>query len=390
MINFNNDCPFPIRPLGELVEVLDKLRKPVNSAERAKRQGPYPYYGANGQVGTIDGYLFDEELVLVAEDGGFFKDPFRPISYRVSGKCWVNNHAHVLRPSNRIDVDWLNFSIAHQDITYLIKGSTRTKLNQKELKRIPVPLPIFNEQRRIVSRIKELLERVEEINSLQNRSLKESKYLFGNRCSELFNQNWPEKQLEQLLIGGPLNGVFKKRKDFGNGTLLVNVKDLYVDQTINVEKLERVKTTASETKKYELKSGDVLVNRSSLKREGLGRSCMFLECEEPVVFECHVMKIQLNQEILKPYLFAAFMNSPIGLSRILQKAKTATMSTWNQQDLKSMMIPVPPISQQEKMVDELIEFKGTSVSMSNELIKATEKGRLITETVLRKAFAGEL
>jgi type I restriction enzyme, S subunit len=89
---------YPVKPLGEVVCFLDSKRKPVKESER--RLGPYPYYGANGQQGTIDDYLFDEPLVLLAEDGGFFDQPDRGIAYRISGKTWVNNHAHVLRPKS--------------------------------------------------------------------------------------------------------------------------------------------------------------------------------------------------------------------------------------------------------------------------------------------------
>ena len=306
--------------------------------------------------------------------------------------CTNQGFVNFIPNKNKMDAWFLAFILRYHtnDILRLAGETTYKEIGRKKLNEFSIKIPSLKEQRRIVSRIKALLERTEEVNLLRKKSLKEAGYLFGNRCSELFNQDWPERQLEELLVGGPSNGVFKKRKDFGNGTLLVNVKDLYVDQIVNAAKLERVKISDSEKKKYELKPGDVLVNRSSLKREGLGRSCMFIKCEEPVVFECHVMRVRLNQKTLDPYLFAAFMNSPIGLSRILQKAKTSTMTTWNQQDLKSIMIPVPPISQQKKMVDELIEFKGAADSMKNELMKATEESCLMTESILRKAFAGDL
>lgn len=90
---------FPITwdqpPLDKVVDFLDNQRKPVTASERMA--GPYPYFGANGLQGTIDDYIFDESLVLLAEDG-HFGIPGRSIAYAVSGKCWVNNHAHVLRP----------------------------------------------------------------------------------------------------------------------------------------------------------------------------------------------------------------------------------------------------------------------------------------------------
>jgi type I restriction enzyme S subunit len=83
--------------LEDVAEVHDNLREPVNSSERSKRAGPYPYFGATGRVGWIDDYRQDGEYVLLGEDGAPFFDPTKDKAYLVSGKCWVNNHAHVLK-----------------------------------------------------------------------------------------------------------------------------------------------------------------------------------------------------------------------------------------------------------------------------------------------------
>lgn len=142
--------------LGEEVEFLDSRRVPVNVAERTKRvagkthDALYPYFGANGQVGWIDGYLFDEPLVLLAEDGGAFGSTDQPISYQVEGRVWVNNHAHVLRPRNGVDPAYLGFVLRiRPDVAEFVAGSTRPKLTQAMAARIPLPLPPFPEQRRI-------------------------------------------------------------------------------------------------------------------------------------------------------------------------------------------------------------------------------------------------
>ena len=87
---------YPTKRLEEVVEFLDSMRRPITESDR--RAGPFPYYGANGLQGTIDEFIFDEPLVLLAEDGGHFGSPERGIAYRVYGKEWVNNHANVLRP----------------------------------------------------------------------------------------------------------------------------------------------------------------------------------------------------------------------------------------------------------------------------------------------------
>ena len=111
-----------LKPLGEVVEFLDNLRVPVKESERAQRKGLYPYDGANGQVGWIDGYIFDEPLVLLAEDGGNFGSKEKPITYKITGKSWVNNHAHVLRPRNGCDIDYLHRALSFYDVSQYLTG----------------------------------------------------------------------------------------------------------------------------------------------------------------------------------------------------------------------------------------------------------------------------
>ena len=94
-----SDLPngWEVANLADVVDILDSKRVPVNAKDRANRSGPIPYYGATGQVGWIDDFLFDEELVLLGEYGAPFLDVTKPKAYIVRGKSWVNNHAHVLR-----------------------------------------------------------------------------------------------------------------------------------------------------------------------------------------------------------------------------------------------------------------------------------------------------
>jgi len=149
-----------VRQLGECVEVLDRLRKPVNSKERASRIGQVPYYGATGQVGWIDDYLFDEELVLVGEDGAPFLDKSKPIAYIINGKSWVNNHAHVLRARHSITSNrYMKYYLDSFDFTDYVQGSTRDKLTQKAMNSIPVLLPPRPLQSALVDAIESVMGR---------------------------------------------------------------------------------------------------------------------------------------------------------------------------------------------------------------------------------------
>ncbi|MDA9930928.1 restriction endonuclease subunit S [Alphaproteobacteria bacterium] len=140
---------WPIIPLSEAVEFLDSRRKPVKASDRV--EGAYPYYGANGQQGTINDYIFDEPLVLLAEDGGHFGIPGRKVAYSISGKTWVNNHAHVLKPKNKICLNFLCRQLEFYDVTRYITGSTRGKLTKADASRIKVCLPPIEEQGRIAA-----------------------------------------------------------------------------------------------------------------------------------------------------------------------------------------------------------------------------------------------
>src|SRR5271168_4855319 len=114
-------------PLMEIVDLHDNRRIPLNAKERATRQGPYPYYGANGQVDSIDDYIFDGEYVLLAEDGGYFDDRSRGVAYEASGKFWVNNHAHILSEKDGISRRYLTYALNTIDLLPFVGGSTRLK-----------------------------------------------------------------------------------------------------------------------------------------------------------------------------------------------------------------------------------------------------------------------
>jgi type I restriction enzyme S subunit len=143
--------------LGEIVCILDNRRVPLNDSQRKK--GGYPYCGANGIVDYIDRYEFTEETILIAEDGGNFDDfVTRPIAYKMSGKYWVNNHAHVLVATEDYDLNFIFYQLVHKDITDVVSGGTRTKLTRKQLENLCVPVPSIAEQKAIASVLSDMDE----------------------------------------------------------------------------------------------------------------------------------------------------------------------------------------------------------------------------------------
>ena len=142
--------------LEDCCEILDSMRVPITAADRDR--GEYPYYGANGIQGYVAEYIFDDELVLLAEDGGYFGSKNKPIAYRVSGKCWVNNHAHVLKPKEGLNVDYLCYSLMFYKIDGMVNGATRQKLTQSAMRKMLIPKRNMEEQRQIVDKLNRIIE----------------------------------------------------------------------------------------------------------------------------------------------------------------------------------------------------------------------------------------
>lgn len=143
------DHSVPSRPLGEMAENLDSRRKPVTRGARVS--GDIPYYGASGIVDFVDDFIFDGDYLLVSEDGANLVARSTPIAFSISGKTWVNNHAHVLRFDSYAERRFVEIYLNSIDLSPFISGAAQPKLNQANLNRIPVPDPPLDEKERIVA-----------------------------------------------------------------------------------------------------------------------------------------------------------------------------------------------------------------------------------------------
>ncbi len=125
--------------LGEITDCLDNLRVPLNESQRKNMPGPYPYCGANGVLDFVGDYVIDDDVILIAEDGGYFDEyAHRPIAYRMKGKIWVNNHAHVIKAKNGFSQGFIFYSLVHKNILPYLASGTRAKLNKSEMNKIEV------------------------------------------------------------------------------------------------------------------------------------------------------------------------------------------------------------------------------------------------------------
>jgi type I restriction enzyme S subunit len=151
----------PSRPLGDLADNLDNMRKPVTRAARIP--GEIPYFGASGIVDYVSDFIFDGDYLLVSEDGANLLARSTPIAFSITGKTWVNNHAHVLRFDNYAERRFVEIYLNSIDLSPFVSGATQPKLNKSNLTRIPVPDPSLDEKERLVSTLDKFDALVNEI-----------------------------------------------------------------------------------------------------------------------------------------------------------------------------------------------------------------------------------
>jgi type I restriction enzyme S subunit len=170
---------------GETVNNFDGRRVPVKHSDRIK--GPYPYYGASGIIDYVNTFLFDGEYLLVAEDGANLIMRSTPIAFKASGKFWVNNHAHIVKPKSDVHIDYLLHYLASISVKEFVTGAAQPKMTQDDMNRIPVPLPSFDEQKRIISTLNGRLATVETLQASVNVQLSEINALPAAILRQAFN-----------------------------------------------------------------------------------------------------------------------------------------------------------------------------------------------------------
>lgn len=340
--------------LGDVCEILDSKRIPITASNR--QPGPYPYYGANGIQDYVADYIFDDELVLLAEDGGNFGSKEKPIAYRVSGKCWVNNHAHVLKPKPGVDVDYLCYSIMFYDVSGLVNGATRQKLTQADMRKMEIFLPPLDEQRRIAA----VLDKVSDLIAKRRAQLDKLDELVKARFVEMFgdpyinSMAWKKIKIKAAVTVEPQNGMYKPQSDYvtdGSGTPILRIDGFYDGIVTDFSSLKRLRCNDNEKQKYLLKENDIVINRVN-SIEYLGKCAHITGLIEETVYESNMMRMHFDPVRFNPVYMTHLLCSRFVYDQVINHAKKAVnQASINQKDVLDFDIYQPSIERQNVFAD---------------------------------------
>lgn len=382
-----------INKLEKICEILDNKRVPISQKDRIS--GIYPYYGASGIVDYIDKYIFDEELVLIGEDGAKW-DAFENSAFIASGKYWVNNHAHILKPNNEILINkFLVYFLNYSNLEKYITGATVKKLNQQKLKQIEIPLPPLKEQERIVGILDESFAKIDESIKILEQDLLNLDELMQSALQKAFNplkdnakenyklpQGWEWKSLGE--IGEIITGTTPSKNNpnfYGNEYPLFKPSDLNGDIIIKYASDNLSKLGFDNARNLPKDTILVVCIGASIGKVGL--SGVNGSCNQ------QINAIIPNSAFTSKYLFFVCLSNYF--QTILKKnASQTTLPIINKTEFSKLQIPLPPIKEQEQITSHLDELSSHVKNLKQNYQAQIKDLQELKNSLLDKAFKGNL
>lgn len=409
------------RPLGELTENFDSVRVPVKEAYRSA--GPYPYYGASGIVDHVDGYLFDGEYLLIAEDGENLRSRQTPVAFLARGKFWVNNHAHIVRANREADTRFLMYALAGSDISGYLTGSTMPKLTQANMGRIPILAPPPDEQRAIAHILGNLDNKIE-LNQRMNETLEAlALALFKSwfvdfdpvrakvegrdpdlpkHIANLFPDSFEDSELGEIPKGWEMMVLNDFLSELETGGRPKGGVSSYKDgiPSIGAESIVRLGIFDFSKTKYvpdeffenmtkgRIKNRDVLLYKDG-GRPGEFEPHITLVGEDFPFQKCaineHVYRMQAHTDVGQNYLYF-WLSSELVMEEMRIKGTGVAIPGLNSTQVKSLTTLVPP-AKVARAFDFLV---GPVITRILNASKESHTLAIVRDTLLPKLISGEL
>ncbi|GAA3620240.1 hypothetical protein GCM10022199_25880 [Marihabitans asiaticum] len=379
---------WPLQPLVKVVEILDARRVPVKASDRAALGGTVPYYGATGQAGTIDRAIYNEPLVLLGEDGAPFFDPTKPKAFLIDGPAWVNNHAHVLRPLPHLDRRFLKHYLDAFDYRGFANGTTRLKLTQAAMRRIPVPMPPATEQRRIVEILEVHLSHLDaaSMDLARARARLDSLIEAALRCH--FKSDTATRPLADVLEMPLANGRSVPSRDDGFPVLrLTALKEGGVD----LAERKGGAWERADAMRFLVRRGDFLIARGNGSLRLVGKGSLVRSEPDEVAFPDTVIRARPRPVDLSPEFLDLVWNARATRDQIERVARTsAGIYKVNQGQLGAIQLPVPAPSEQRSIIAAMDRLRDHRQGTLEAIDVAAQRNRGLRRAVLAAAFDGKL
>lgn len=378
-------------PLEQAADILDSYRKPVNSKERLNliKGKPldelFPYYGATGQVGWIDSFLTDGEYILLGEDGAPFLNPYAEKAYIIYGKTWVNNHAHILR--SKTNNEFLCYYLNYFNYKNYVSGTTRLKLTQAQMRKIPIPNIPSDEQSRIVASIEELFSELDKAVDTLKTTKEQLEVYRQTILVDAFRAATNSTYLKVGCVCAKIvdcpHSTPKWEKSGKLCLRTTNFKRGYLDlQSPNYVSEE---TFHDRNRRIIPQPGDVLYSREG---SVLGIACTIPSNVYPCLGQ-RMMLLRSGEKLNNRYLMH-YLNSPMVTNHVIATKGGTGSPHINVGDIKEFKIPIPSLEEQLNIVRQIEEQLSSCDNVEKTVDAILAQADAMRQSILKQAFEGTL
>lgn len=356
-----------VRYLEDVCEILDSYRKPIKASDREEMKGDIPYYGASGVIDWINDFIFDEELILLGEDGENLNSRNTDLAFKISGKSWVNNHAHVFRIANknRDNIDFMVYYLESKDYSRYIAGSAQPKITQAQCRKFLLPSPDLKEQEKIASILSTVDEQIDNVDALieKNKELKKGlmqtlltkgightkfkKTEIGEIPSE-----WDIKSIDEIT-----KEVYRYPTYYGieyveEGIAEIRGELLNDDASIKKESFRYIsEKTAKKFPRTKLEVGDIVIS----VRGTIGKVGYITEELAGSNITANLLRVSMNRNIMNEHFIKQLFLSDIMKRKFDEITTATTIKTFKVPEFKQIILAIPTKDEQDKIASILLE-----------------------------------
>ena len=373
------------KSVGDILQL--EYGKPLEQSDR-KPDGRFPVYGANGEKDRTDKFYHDKPSIIVGRKGSAGEINL------TEKKFWPLDVTYfVTFDEQQHDLQFLYYLLTTLELTKLAKG-VKPGINRNEVYSQTTRVPPLAEQQRIVGLLDEAFEGLAIAKANAEKNLQNARALFESHLQSVFTQRgpgWVETTFEELIESNII-GLTKNSREQGEDKAwpYVKMNNITRDNRFDFSRFTCVDATAEEVSKFSLKDGDFLFNTRN-SHELVGKSCIYeSDSNDAVLYNNNIMRVRFQRGIDARFVLLAFSSKGVADELNALKSGTTNVSAIYFKDLKSLVIPVPPIAEQKKIAAKL-----DALSEETQRLARLYEGKhaaleALKKSLLHRAFTGEL
>lgn len=378
-----------IGPVKRFLRSLDNIRVPLSTVERGTRQGEYPYYGASGVIDYVDDYLFDQDNVLVSEDGANLLGRRTPIAFVARGRYWVNNHAHILRPIEDESPDFWAHRVESESVAPLVTGAAQPKLTIEALMNLLITAPPTVEERCvIVDFVKRETAKIDALIAKQEQliaTLREDRTATIDSAFPMEGELTRLKAVLHFAQTGPFGTQLAAEEYIADGIPVINPTHIQDNKIIPDIGITVSADKADDLARHRFRTGDIVLGRKG----EVDKSALVDTKAAGFICGSDAILLRPRLDVIVPAYLWWFFQSPRAHSQLEQWSVGSTVAGLNQTTMRKIYLPHPSIDLQRQIVARL---QAQTAKVDALIAKATQvietlheyQSALITDAVTGK------